>query len=156
MRKTLDKIQPLFFWPNMKRDVRAYVGSCEACQKRRRVTVNDRIPINPVERPDSAFQVLQIDLIGPISRKSSRGHSYVLCIVDQYSRWPEAYPLKTLKAKEVCDCLKTMFNRTGLPLTVCTDNATNMVSSLNEEMLKRLGVELRPVHPLSFIRKRFV
>ena len=149
-RKTLQKINQLFCWPGMKKQVKTYVDSCIECQRKRRVTTNDRIPIKAIARPETAFEHIHIDVIGPIEPSSSKGHKYVLCIIDVHSRWAECFPLKTLTAKETCDRLMEMFMHVWLPITLVSDNATNMVSGLNQELYKRLGIELRvttPFHP---------
>jgi Integrase core domain len=101
-------------------------------------------------RPETAFQNIHIDVVGELTPHSSRGHKYLLCAVDVYSRWGECFPLKTLTAKETCDRLMELFLRVGLPSAIISDNATNMVSGLNKELYKRLEVEIRlttPFHP---------
>ncbi|GFY15973.1 retrovirus-related Pol polyprotein from transposon opus [Trichonephila clavipes] len=40
-----------------------------------------------------------MDLIGPIDPPSSKGRKYILCLVDQHTRWGEAVPLTSLSAK---------------------------------------------------------
>ncbi|GFS93809.1 integrase_H2C2 domain-containing protein [Trichonephila clavipes] len=47
--------------------------------------IKDRSPITPVARPELPFQVVNMDLIGPIDPPSSKGHTYVLCLVDQHT-----------------------------------------------------------------------
>ncbi|GFW98432.1 retrovirus-related Pol polyprotein from transposon opus [Trichonephila clavipes] len=44
-----------------------------------------------------------MDLIGPIDPPSSKGHKYILCLVDQHTRWGEAVPLTSLSAKVTCE-----------------------------------------------------
>ena len=150
VRKTIQRIETHFYWPTLIRDVKSYVRSCGPCQKRQRRTKFDRVPISPVVRADSAFDVVNVDLIGPLEPPSSRGHKYILCLVDSCTRWVEAVPLKSLTAKEACDALISIFTRTGIPGTIINDNGTNLVSGLNKELHKRLGIEMRcstPGHP---------
>ena len=150
MRKTIQRIEAHFFWPTLIRDVKSYVKSCGLCQKRLRRTKFDRVPISPVVRANSSFEQVNIDLIGPLEHKSSRGHKYILCLIDSCTRWVEAVPLKTLTAKETCDALISIFTRIGVPNILIGDNGTNMVSGLNKELNRRLGIEARystPGHP---------
>ncbi|GFU98127.1 retrovirus-related Pol polyprotein from transposon opus [Trichonephila clavipes] len=65
--------------------------------------IKDRPPITPVARPELPFQVVNMDLIGPIDPPSSKGHKYILCLVDQHTRWGEAVPLTSLSAKVACE-----------------------------------------------------
>ena len=144
------RIESHFYWPTLIKDVKAYVTSCGPCQKRVRRTKFDRVPISPVVRADNPFDVVNIDLIGPLEPSSARGHKYILCFIDSCTRWVEAVPLKTLTAKEACDAIISIFTRTNIPRVIVSDNGTNMVSGLNKELHKRLGIESRlstPGHP---------
>ena len=117
-RKTLQKIAQVFYFPVMKNFVKRYISGCPECQKRRRVTVRDKVPIKPVVRPQSAFEHVQMDIVGPISRKSTRSHAYILVLICAYSRWPIAVALKGLTAKEVCDRLMGIFFSVDFPVTI--------------------------------------
>jgi len=62
----------------------------------------------------------------------------------------EAAPLKTLTAKETCNALLVMFNRISIPRVIISDNGTNFVSGLTQELYRHLSIELRrssPLHP---------
>lgn len=65
-----------------------YCKSCVACQKHKRKTKFDRLPIVAVPRALSSFEHVYIDLIGPIEPKSSKQNAYVLCVVDSCTRCP--------------------------------------------------------------------
>jgi len=148
--KTKNRIEVHFFWPTMSSDIKTYVKSCVPCQKSTRKTKYDRVPISPVARAASSFEHVNIDLIGPLEPKSSRGHSYILCLIDNCTRWVEAVPLKTLTAMELCDALLSIFTRIGIPRILVSDNGTNMVAGLTQELYARLGIELRrstALHP---------
>ncbi|GFU24719.1 retrovirus-related Pol polyprotein from transposon opus [Trichonephila clavipes] len=83
----------------LKADVKKFCESCKECQLTRSVRIKDRSPITPVARPELPFQVVNMDLIGPIDPPSSKGHAYTLCLVDQHTRWGEARPVTSLSAK---------------------------------------------------------
>ncbi|GFV74275.1 retrovirus-related Pol polyprotein from transposon opus [Trichonephila clavipes] len=80
-----------------------------------------------------------MDLIGPIDPPSSKGHKYILCLVDQHTRWGEAVPLTSLSAKVTCEALLSIFSRTGIPNVVASDNGTNFEAELTKEFEKRIG-----------------
>ena len=44
-KKTLQCIRSSFYWPDMKRHVYQYCGSCRACQLHARARKTDRVPI---------------------------------------------------------------------------------------------------------------
>ncbi|GFX98558.1 hypothetical protein TNCV_1501361 [Trichonephila clavipes] len=148
--KTIQRIKFSFYWPGMVKEIKAYCSSCHGCQLRKVIRSVDKIPITPVSRPELPFQVVNVDLIGPVDPVSSQGHKYILCLMDQHSRWPEAIPLKSLTAKSTCEALLEIFSRTGIPEVIVMDNATNFTASLTQEFLKILGACPRfstPYHP---------
>ncbi|GBN85711.1 hypothetical protein AVEN_22818-1 [Araneus ventricosus] len=74
VRKTKERIRYNFYWPNMSNDVADFVRTCMGCQLRRKDKISDRAPITPVARPELPFEIVNIDLIGPIEPPSGRGH----------------------------------------------------------------------------------
>ena len=122
-----------------------HCASCAICQLRAPVKVSDRVPITPIPRDDELpLTHLVMDCIGPIlpegdpaAKKSE--YNYALVIVDKYSRWPMAYPLRSLSAKAVCDALLQVFMTFSIPKVISSDCGTNFTSKLTQECLKRLG-----------------
>lgn len=108
--KTREKVARLFYWPALTKDVAAHCGSCATCQQYnrsnpRKVTLQER------EESSVQFDVVCIDLIGPLP-KGKVGVEYILTLIDQASRWPEA---TALKSSNVIKCLSDMFSRIGFP-----------------------------------------
>ncbi|GFW75499.1 retrovirus-related Pol polyprotein from transposon opus [Trichonephila clavipes] len=123
-KKTLERIKCSFFWEDLRADVKKFCESRKEGQLTRSVRVKDRSLITPVARPEFSFQKVNRDLIGPIDPPSSKGHKYILCLVDQHTRWGEAVSLTSLSAKITREALLNIFSRTEIYL-----------------LLKREGVE---------------
>ncbi|GFX87859.1 retrovirus-related Pol polyprotein from transposon opus [Trichonephila clavipes] len=85
-KKTIERIKYSFFWEGLRADVKKFCESCKECQLTRSVRIKDRSPITPVARPELPFQVVNMDLIGPIDPPSSKEHKYIFCLVDQHTR----------------------------------------------------------------------
>ncbi|GFU83191.1 retrovirus-related Pol polyprotein from transposon opus [Trichonephila clavipes] len=98
-KKTLERIKYSFFWEGLRADVKKFCESCKECQITRSVRIKNRSSSTPVARPELPFEVGNMDLIGPIDPPSLKGHKYILCLVDQHTRWGEAVPLTSLSAK---------------------------------------------------------
>ena len=79
-----------FVWPGMSKDIRQWTRSCLSCQ-RAKVTTHMRAPVEPLPMPSSRFESLHVDLVGPLPL--SQGFSYLLTVVDWFTRWPEAIPV---------------------------------------------------------------
>ena len=149
-KKTLQRIRSSFYWPDMKRQVYQYCGSCRACQLHAMARKTDRVPISPIMRPTLPFMMCHMDCIGPIEPASSKQHRYALCVIDDCTRWPSVFLLRNLTAKAICDSLMELFMTVGLPEVIVSDRGSNFCSQLTKEFLSRLGVAPRfnsPLHP---------
>ncbi|GFY22008.1 transposon Ty3-I Gag-Pol polyprotein [Trichonephila clavipes] len=110
VKKTKERIKYNFCWPNMSGEIAEFVQICKGYQLRKPEKIGDRAPITPIVRPEFPFEIVNIDVIGPIQPPSGRGHKYVLCMMDQHTRWPEVVPLRSLTAKTACDSLLQIFS----------------------------------------------
>ena len=70
-----------------------------------------------------------MDIVGPLVRSSGR-HQYILLLCDYATRFPEAFPLRTVTAPAVLCCLVQLFSRVGVPDEIITDQGTNFTSRL--------------------------
>ncbi|GFX96013.1 retrovirus-related Pol polyprotein from transposon opus [Trichonephila clavipes] len=115
-KKTLERIKYSFFWEGLRANVKKFCESCKECQLTRSVRIKDRSSSTPVARLELPFEVGNMDLIGPIDSPSLKGHKYILCLVDQHTRWGEAVPLTSLSAKITCEAWLNIFSRTEIYL----------------------------------------
>ena len=65
------------------------------------------------------FDVGGVDFMGPFP--SSRGHKYILVVVDYVSKSVEAQALPTNDARVVVKFLKRLFSRFGVPKALISD-----------------------------------
>jgi len=86
------------------------------------------------------FEVLHLDHIGPL-RPDAKGHTFILVIIDAFSRWVELYPTATTTAVETASCIFQHFGRFGNPDVVHTDRGTAFHNEIMEELLRMTGVE---------------
>lgn len=90
-----------------------------------------------------------MDIVGPLV-KSSGGHQYILVVCDYATRFPEAFPLRTITAPAVLRALVQLFSRVGIPDKIITDQGTNFTSRLMQLFHKQLGIsaiKTTPYHP---------
>jgi len=114
-KKTEIKLKISFTWPTIAIDVQRFCETCHECQKRRRVNVYNRVPIVPIPRHDSVFQVWVIDCFGPLFPNQTVKYNYALVLCDSRSRFPVAFALTSLTAKNVCKAFLHLFQFTGVP-----------------------------------------
>ena len=53
---------------------------------------------------DTPFERIGMDIVGPLER-STNGNRYILVLFDYATKYPEAFPLKHIKARQVASCL---------------------------------------------------
>ena len=126
MDKTRDRVLARFYWPGIKRDIEQYCQACPECQRvAPRATVrNPLIPMPIIETP---FDQIALDIVGPLP-KTSRGHRYILVLVDYATRYPEALPLRAATAKAVAKELLLLFSRVGIDREILTDQGSCFMS----------------------------
>ena len=146
--KTARRIQQRFYWPTLFKDVADYCQKCPDCQKtdtqgRRRVPL---VPIPIVQEP---FERIAMDIVGPLKR-SRKGNRYILVVCDYATRFPEAIPLRSIDAETVAEELITVFSRFGIPGEILSDQGSNFMSQLMQELYRLLKVRpirTSPYHP---------
>ena len=155
-KSTRQRIRMSFWFPDMENRVHAYCESCKVCQLRAPQKIRDRVPIIPIPRGDEfSFNHLVMDCIGPIVPHGDPvaiqpKYNYALVVIDLFSRWPMAYPLRSMSAQAVCDILLQIFMTFSIPRVISSDCGSNFTSKLTQLFLKYLGCAPRfntPGHP---------
>jgi len=76
---------------------------------------------------------VQMDVLGPLPLTIS-GNKYLLIMVDYFTKWVEAFPLKNIRARTVAETfLNQIVSRHGVPLEVHTDQGRNFESQVFRE-----------------------
>ena len=141
VRKTYDYILRYFFWPRMKRDVSGYIKTCHTCQMTGKPNQNIKpAPLSPIPVISQPFEHLIIDCVGPLPGSKS-GSNYLLTVMSQSTRYPAAYPLRTITAKSVVKALTQFISTFGIPKVVQSDQGSNFSSHLFAQVLKQLRVK---------------
>ena len=134
---TLRLLSPRFVWPRMRADVRHFVRSCTHCQ-RAKVQRHTKPPLGAFVPPSHRFQHIHVDLVGPLP--PSGGSSYLLTVIDRFTRWPEAIPLPTMDADTVArHLIAGWIARFGVPEVITTDRGSQFESRLWAELTRLLG-----------------
>ena len=69
------------------------------------------------------FSRIAMDIVGPQPRSRS-GNKYVLVVCDYATRFPEAFPLRSIDAENVAEELVKMFARVRIPKEILMDPGT--------------------------------
>ena len=131
-RKVLSVVSKRFFWPLMATDVSKHCRSCNVCQRANK-RGSRKSPV--VERPilTMPFESLAVDIVGPFP-KCKGGVRYVLTTLCLATKWPDAVPLRSVTAKAVMEGLWQMFSRMALPMSILTDQGSQLTGKLMHEV----------------------
>ena len=159
VRKTADRILKHLFWPELRKDVRMFCRTCHTCQIVGKP--NQVVPVAPLQ-PNPVFgepfSKIIVDCLGPLP-KTKTGFQYLLTIMCSASRFPEAIPLRNITAKTVTKALIKFFTYFGLPKEIQSDQGSNFMSGLFQQIVYMLGakqVTSSAYHPESQgVLKRF-
>uniref|UniRef100_A0AAQ4PM80 Gypsy retrotransposon integrase-like protein 1 n=1 Tax=Gasterosteus aculeatus aculeatus TaxID=481459 RepID=A0AAQ4PM80_GASAC len=141
--KTYDRVLRQFFWPGLKRDVSLFCRTCHVCQVTGKPNqVIKPAPLHPVPAMGEPFEHVLVDCVGPLPKTKS-GNQFLLTIMCVATRYPEAIPLRSITAKAVVRALIKFFSTFGLPKIVQTDQGTNFLSGIFEQVLTSLSIAHR-------------
>ncbi|XP_076053551.1 uncharacterized protein LOC143032568 [Oratosquilla oratoria] len=140
VRKTLDRIWQHFYWPGIRRDVAQHCRTCHTCQLVGKPNQPVPVaPLKPIPVGEEPFAKVIVDIVGPLP-KTARGHEYILTLIDTFSRYPEAIPLRKVRAKVVLHELISFFTKWGLPRELQTDQGSVFLSREVVQSLGALGI----------------
>ena len=141
VNKTYHKILNHFYWPGLKTDVSNYCRSCHTCQVIGKP--NQVIPkagLQPIPAFDEPFSRIITDCVGPLPKTKS-GNEYLLTIMCASTRFPEAIPLRNIKTKTIVKALVKFFTFVGLPKSVQSDQGSNILSGVFQQVMHELGIK---------------
>ncbi|XP_031124370.1 uncharacterized protein LOC116027084 [Ipomoea triloba] len=131
-----------YYWPTMVKDCIDYARRCQACQVHANFIHQPPEPLHPTVA-SWPFDAWGLDVVGPITPKSSAGHTYILATTDYFSKWAEAVALKEVKKENVADFLRVhIIYRFGIPRYILTDNGKPFDNKLMDRICK-LRMDLR-------------
>ena len=111
------------YWPGCDDHIRNMVESCKTCQEHRHR--NPSQPLHTVELPDHPFQSISADHF------VFAGVNYLL-VVDAYSKWPVALPLRNMSSTSTISEMERIFSDFGTPEVLMSDK-----SSLSHSLIVR-------------------
>ena len=140
VKKTLARIQRRFKWPKMAKEIKEYVSKCELCAKRKAVG-SSKAHLNPIPPPTHVWQIMAMDLMGPLTPSGPDNHVYILVMGEYLTRYVTVASLPDQTAESVAKAfIKNIITRHGVPEKVLTDQGTNFMSDLMASLYKQCGV----------------
>ena len=80
--------------------------------------------------------------------RSSRGHRYILCVIDEVTNYMITAPIKQSRSEEIGETLiNDVISKYGIPDYMIMDLDNAFMSSLMNYLFKRLGIKIKTVAP---------
>ena len=88
-----------------KGDCIKYARKCHKCQ-----IYSDKIHVPPTElhvlAPSWPFSMWGMDVIGPISPKTSNKHQFIVVVINYFTKWVEAVSYTSVTRSVICKFIK--------------------------------------------------
>ena len=84
------------------------------------------------------FERLSLDFKGPLPTNNQ--NKFMLTIIDEYSRFPFAFPCKDVSAQSIIDCLGQLFSIFGMPAFIHSDRGSGFMSAQLKDFLLQKGI----------------
>ena len=66
-------------------------------------------------------------MVGPL-KGGSHKNKYLLVMVDKFTKWIEAKPVRIVEARPVIDFISGVVHHYGVPHSIITDNGSNFTA----------------------------
>ena len=121
--------------PYSVNEVRTMISSCPVCSELKpkfiKTDCNLIKAMAPMER-------LNIDFKGPLP--SATKNRYILTVIDEYSRFPFAFPCTDMTSSTVIKCLNKIFSMFGMASYVHSDRGSSFMSEELKTYLHSLNI----------------
>lgn len=115
---------------NGGREVLLYCTSCPQCQLIAPDKGGNRLPLIPLPIIEVPISRMAMDIVGLLEH-SRRGNRYILISSDYASMYPEAFPLRNAKARQLANALLQLLTRVGIPRQVLTEQGIHSGGSIS-------------------------
>ena len=100
---TMLNLEGIAFWPGYSRDAAKFIEQCAICAQRCRKPPMDTLGESPIQ--PHPWHTVGMDLLQ--LPEASKGHKYLLVLVDLLTRFAVAIPLLDKSGNQVCRALRT-------------------------------------------------
>ncbi|GJS92033.1 RNA-directed DNA polymerase [Tanacetum coccineum] len=147
--KTIASVESRFYWPQLKRDVGAFVKRCVACQEGKGKAQNTGLYM-PLPVPESPWVDVSMDFVLGLPR-TQRGVDSVFVVVDRFSKMAHFIPCK--KTSDAAHIARLFFQEVYAHPQ--TDGQTEVVNRTLRNMIRCLCGEKPKLWDVSLAQAEF-
>ena len=128
-----------------KQKCREVVRTCPECQLGKDYKAK-HVPKGHINSP-GPWETISIDIVGPLP-VDGRSNRYIVTIMDVYSRYLIAIPVRNHRASTVSRCLyESVVAYFGAPRSILSDRGTEFTSMIWESLTQMLGAKIKLTAP---------
>ena len=134
--------------PFSTEDVKKVCGQCRVCCHLKPQFYKPTESPTLIKAMYPIMDRISVDFKGPLPSVSS--NKYMLTVVDEYSRFPFAFPCPDISSGTVTKCLDQVFNLCGFPSFVHSDRGRSFISQSMKSYFNARGIvstTSTPYHP---------
>jgi len=142
-KATFHRINRMFVWKGIKRDVINFVQQCAICQQAKHSNTHPACLLQPLPIPKGAWQDISLDFVEGLPKVD--GYNVILVVVDRFTKYAHFIPLKhPYTALSIARVLyDNVIKLHGMPLSMVSDRDKNFTSAIWSELFKLEGVKLK-------------
>jgi len=144
VEKTLEKLRRDFFWPEMERELKEYVRSCDQCQRTKPSNQQPAGLLHPLPIPSRNWESVSMDFLTGLP-KTQRGKDAIFVVVDRLSKMCHLCPTtKDASAPDIARLFfSDIFRLHGMPTSIVSDRDAKFTSNFWKALFDLCGVDLR-------------
>ena len=143
--KTYLTISNKFFIPNLIHYLRSYIKGCHICQ----LTRNEKPPSRQLQNRIINYRPLsRLSMHLKVMPRSSKGHKFILCIIDKVTNFSITVSMYQSKVEEVGEALiKHVITKYCIPDCIIMDQDSPFMSSLMNYLFSKFNIKIKMVAP---------
>lgn len=137
--KTYNQISSNYYWPQMSRQIKKFIATCDICQKTKPRRHGPIGQLHPIPIPARPFEVISMDFIPELPE--SNGYDNILVIVDKLTKYGIFIPTNTTITKYGTAKLffKHVVSKFGLPRQIISDRDPRWSGDFWKEVCRLMG-----------------
>ena len=129
-----------YYWPGMCKDILRHCKTCHQCVLQNQG--GGEVGFDHFSTPSLPMEFICMDLVGPISPRTSKGNKYILTVIDMLTGYTIAVPIEDERSETVCKAYRdSVYCIFGGSSRILTDNGTEFKSREMKQVCEELDIK---------------